>query len=234
MIVPIILMSVGSLSLAWFLFDKIKAYSIKAVCIKAFTSLLFIALGIYGLCTTHLKFLSIFIVIGLVFGLIGDVLLDLKYVYREKDYPFTLGGFIAFGIGHLFYITGMFLEFYDNQNVLYVIIPVGVGMLIALGTILTEKILKTNYGRLKMPAFVYAITLFSMVATAFSMWMLTGFNNKGLLMIFIGGILFAISDLILNMTYFAEGHEKPFDIISNSITYYAAQFIIALAILFLL
>ena len=72
-----------------------------------------------------------------------------------------------------------------------------------------------------------------MVATAFSVWMMTGFNNKGLMLIFIGGVLFAVSDLILNMTYFAEGHEKPFDIISNSITYYAAQFLIALAILFL-
>ena len=136
-------------------------------------------------------------------------------------------------IGHIFYVTGMFAEFYDNQNVLYIVIPVAVGMLIALGTILTEKILKTNYGRLKLPAFGYAITLFSMVSTAFSMWMLTGFNNQGLMMIFIGGILFAVSDLILNMTYFSEGHEKPFDIISNSITYYAAQFIIALTILFL-
>lgn len=233
MVVPIILMSIGALSLAWFLFEKIKAYSIKAVCIKAFTSLLFISVGVYGLFNSHLKILGIFIVIGLVFGLMGDILLDLKYVYREKDYPFTLGGFIAFGIGHIFYITGMFAEFYDNQNVLYIIIPVAVGMLIALGTILTEKILKTNYGRLKLPAFGYAITLFSMVSTAFSMWMLTGFNNQGLMMIFIGGILFAVSDLILNMTYFSEGHEKPFDIISNSITYYAAQFIIALAILFL-
>ena len=233
MIVPIILMSVGGLSLVWFLIEKIKAYSIKAVCIKAFTSLLFIALGIYGLCNTHLKFLGIFIVIGLVCGLVGDILLDLKYVYREKDYAFTLGGFIAFGVGHIFYILGMILEFYHDQSVLYVIIPVGIGMLIALGTILTEKILKTNYGRLKMPAFGYAITLFSMVAVAFSMWMMSDFANQGLLLVFIGGILFAVSDLILNMTYFSEGHEKPFDIISNSITYYAAQFIIALAILFL-
>ena len=233
MIVPIILMVTGGISLAWFLMEKIKAYSIKAVCIKALTSLLFIALGVHCLLNTYLKYLSIFILIGLIFGLAGDILLDLKYVYREKDYPFTLAGFIAFGVGHIFYITGMLLEFFHDQNILYIIIPFGVGLLIALGTILTEKILKTNYGKLKLTAFLYAITLFSMVSIAFSMWMMTGFHNNGLLMLFIGGILFAISDLILNMTYFAENHEKPFDIISNSITYYAAQFIIAFAILFL-
>ena len=233
MIVPIILMSIGGLSLTWFLFEKVKAYSIKAVCIKAVTSLLFIALGFYGFYLSKLNYLPFFICFGLICGLAGDIFLDLKYVFKENDFGYTLAGFIAFGVGHIFYITGMFLEFYHNQSALYIIIPLCVGLLIGVCTILTEKILKTNYGKLKWPALGYAILLFSMVATAFSVWMMTGFNNKGLMLIFIGGVLFAVSDLILNMTYFAEGHEKPFDIISNSITYYAAQFLIALAILFL-
>ena len=233
MIVPIILMSIGGLSLTWFLFEKVKAYSIKAVCIKAVTSLLFIALGFYGFYLSRLNYLPLFICFGLICGLAGDIFLDLKYVFKENDFGYTLAGFIAFGVGHIFYITGMFLELYHNQSALYIIIPLCVGLLIGVCTILTEKILKTNYGKLKWPALGYAILLFSMVATAFSIWMMTGFNNKGLMLIFIGGVLFAVSDLILNMTYFAEGHEKPFDIISNSITYYAAQFLIALAILFL-
>ena len=62
---------------------------------------------------------------------------------------------------------------------------------------------------------------------------MVGFNNTGLLLVLIGGVLFAVSDLILNLTYFGVGHEKPFDIVSNTVTYYAAQFIIALAILFI-
>lgn len=233
MIVPIILMSLGGISLAWFLFEKIKAYSVKAVCIKALTSILFIAVGLYGLYKSGLQYFPLFGCLGLICGLNGDIFLDLKYVFREKDYEFTIAGFIAFALGHIMYITGMLLEFYHGQNVFYIIIPFAVGILIAVGTIFTEKILKTNYGRLKWPAFGYAITLFSMVSVAFSMWMMNGFNNTGLMLIFIGGVLFAVSDLILNMTYFGEGHEKPFDIISNSITYYAAQFIIAVAILFL-
>lgn len=233
MIVPIILMSIGGLSLTWFLFEKVKAYSIKAVCIKAVTSLLFIALGFYGFYLSKLNYLPFFICFGLICGLAGDIFLDLKYVFKENDFGYTLAGFIAFGVGHICYITGMFLEFYRNQSALYIIVPLCVGLLIGICTILTEKILKTNYGKLKWPALGYAILLFSMVATAFSVWMMTGFNNKGLMLIFIGGVLFAVSDLILNMTYFAEGHEKPFDIISNSIAYYVAQFLIALAILFL-
>ena len=63
------------------------------------------------------------------------------------------------------------------------------------------------------------------------MWMMSGFTNTGLLILFIGAVLFAVSDLILNLTYFAEGHEKPIDIISNSIIYYVAQYLIAFSLL---
>ena len=101
------------------------------------------------------------------------------------------------------------------------------------GCILSGKLSKAVYGRYKWIALVYGMTLFATVFGSFSLWMMSGFANKGLMLIFIGGVLFATSDLILNLTYFCEGHEKPVDIISNSITYYAAQFIIALAILFL-
>ena len=52
-------------------------------------------------------------------------------------------------------------------------------------------------------------------------------------MMFIGGILFAISDLVLSGTYFGEGKERPIDFILNYITYYGAQFTIAFSIMFL-
>ena len=127
----------------------------------------------------------------------------------------------------------MFLEFYRGQSVLYIIIPLAIGLLMGPITMLVGKLSNCDYGKIKPVAFVYAILLFSTVATGFSLWMMSGFANTGLLMMFIGGVLFAVSDLILNLTYFAEGHEQPFDLISNSVTYYAAQFIIAFSILFM-
>lgn len=231
MVVPIIFASLGCLSLVWFLFEKIKAYSIKAVLIKALTSSFFVAVGIYALCTTHLKFFSTFAVVGLILGMAGDIFLDLKYAKKEKDYEFTVAGFIAFGLGHIMYITGMYLEFFRDQSILYLIIPLAIGCLMGPCTILMGKVLKTEYGRLKIIAGAYAVILFSMVACSFSVYMMMDFKNTGLMMVFIGGVLFAVSDLILNMTYFGKGHEKPFDIISNTITYYAAQFVIAFAIM---
>ena len=222
-IVPIIIIALGALMLFWFLFEKVKAYSLKEVCLKAVTSILFIGLAIYSTSKTELTRFPYFAIAGLTCGLVGDVALDLKYVYKEKDFEYTLAGFIAFGMGHILYVTGMILEFYHGQNVLYIVIPLVIGALMGPTTMLVGKLSKAEYGKLKPAAFCYAI----------SMWMMMGFANPGLLMIFIGGILFAVSDLILNLTYFAEGHEKAFDLIANSITYYAAQYVIALSILFL-
>lgn len=233
MVAPIILISLGFLAASYFLFEKIKAYSVKAVCIKAVASMLFISLAAYGFYKNGLHIFPLFAIIALALGMLGDVALDLKYVFREKDYEFTMAGFTAFGLGHILYITGMFLEFYHGQNVLYVMIPIILAIMMGPVTMFIGKLSRVKYGRFKWIALVYAMTLFGTTFTAFSLWIMSGFSNNGLMLLFIGGVLFAVSDLILNLTYFGVGHEKPFDIISNTYTYYAAQFIIALSILFI-
>ena len=232
-VVPIIIICLGILMLFWFLFEKVKAYSLKEVFLKTGTSLLFIALAIYAMTQSGLTRFPYFAIAALICGMLGDIALDLKYVYKEKDFEYTLAGFIAFGVGHILYITGMFLEFYNGQSVLYIIIPLVFGLLMGPMTLLVGKLCRCEYGKIKPVAFIYAVLLFSMVATGFSLWVMSNFTNTGLLMMFVGGMLFAISDLILNLTYFSEGHEKPFDLISNAVTYYAAQYIIAFSILFL-
>lgn len=233
MIVPIILISLGALAVFCFLFEKIKAYSVKAVFIKAIASLFFVSLAAYGLYNSGHHIFPMFAVVALALGMLGDIALDLKYVFREKDYEFTIAGFVVFGLGHILYITGMFLEFYHDQNALYIIVPIILAIIMGPVTLFVGKLSKAQYGRFKWIALVYAMTLFGTSFTAFSLWMMVGFANTGLLLVFIGGVLFALSDLILNLTYFGVGHEKPFDIISNTITYYAAQFLIAMAILFI-
>lgn len=233
MVTPIIIICLGALTVFWFLFEKIKAYSLKAAFIKAVASLLFISLAAYNFYKSDLHIFPMFAVIALSLGMLGDIALDLKYVFREKDYEFTVAGFVVFGLGHILYMTGMFLEFYHDQNALYIIIPLILAVIMGPVTLFIGRLSKVRYGRFKWIALIYAMTLFGTTFSAFSLWVMTNFANTGLLMLFIGGVLFAVSDLILNLTYFGVGHEKPFDIISNTVTYYAAQFIIALSILFI-
>ena len=113
------------------------------------------------------------------------------------------------------------------------VIPLAFGLLCGVAVILLEKPLKYNYQEYKSIRFVYGVILFMMVATAGYLAISHGMQVASYNMLFIGGILFALSDLILCGTYFGEGKDKPFDLISNSITYYVAQYLIAFSIFFL-
>jgi len=53
-----------------------------------------------------------------------------------------------------------------------------------------------------------------------------------LILFLIGSILFLLSDLVLSMTYF-DGKDSKIMIIINHVLYYAAQFSIAVAVLYI-
>ena len=233
LILCIVFICLGLLSLFFFLKEKVKNYSLKAVFFKTTTSLFFIATAAVSLFFKGYHYLSIFVTLGLFLGLLGDIWLDLKYVFKEHDTAFTYAGFISFGLGHILYISGLFLEFYRGQHVLYIIIPLAAGLLISMCNLFLEGVMKLNYGKMKAIALIYGVTLFGMTLSSLSLSILHGFKEPTLIMFFIGGLLFTVSDLILSGTYFGQGKERPFDIISNSITYYLAQFVIAFALFFI-
>lgn len=235
LILCIVFMCFGGLSLVLFILEKTKKYSVKAVLIKCITSLFFVATSAVSLYYKGQHYLTLFVTLGLFVGLLGDIWLDLKYVFKEHDKEFTYAGFISFAIGHVLYLTGMYLEFFkgQNQSPLYLIIPLIVGVLIGFANLFLAKPMKLNYGDLKVIVVIYGSLLFSFSACTLSLCIMTAFQNVTLIMMFVGALLFAISDLILSGTYFGEGKERPIDIATNSVTYYMAQFIIAFAMFFL-
>ena len=95
--VYIALLCVGVLLVASYLFLRTKKSSLVAVFIKIGASLIFISICAYGLYLHHYTILPLMFVIGMVFGMLGDILLDLKYVFPEQDKMFTYSGFITFG-----------------------------------------------------------------------------------------------------------------------------------------
>ena len=227
------LMVLGAISLVFYLYEKIKKYSIKEVLIKTFISFLFVMVAVIASYIKSGHIINIFIILGLLFGLSGDIWLDLKYVYPKDDKIYSYSGFIVFGIGHILYVTGMYLEFFNSAHPLYVILPICGSVLCAVAVLFVGKLLKLDFKDMKLISFLYSMTLFSTPLCALSLSILYGMQNTTLLMLFIGGILFAISDLVLSQTYFGENHEKPLDFILNYLTYYPAQFVIAFSLFFL-
>ena len=232
MVICIIIIALGMGLLTWFIIEKVKKYCVKEAIIKISTSAVFLLLAAYCWISKGNNSLAFYVLMGLFFGALGDLFLEFKYVFKEEEKIFTYAGFIVFAIGHVFYITGMFRQFYNGQNPLYIIIPLVIGLIVGAAPILLEKVMKLNYGSMKLITYIYGVCLFSMTMCGGSLCLMTNFHPTAI-MLFVGGILFSISDLILSGTYFGVGKDKPFDIISNSVTYYLAQYTIAFSLYFL-
>lgn len=233
----IIPLSFGIASLIAFLIFRVQEKRKVAVVLKGITSLLFIATALVAwICSqnpTHM--FGIFVLIALAFGLLGDVFLDIKFITEKYEGLFTVLGFVAFGLGHIFFITGLFLKFYDfSKNPLYLIVPIlfaiiGVGI-----SLLLERLTPIRYKKMKPCVIIYGFILFFTMAIYFSTAIQGGRHNWTINLMAIGLILFALSDLILNNTYFAPNCNTPVFVISNHVVYYLAQFTIAVSLFFLL
>ena len=233
MVFPIILLVVGLLVATLFICLKVKKYSIVGTIVKATASVLFISLAVVCNFIKGNTYFGGFALAALAFGMLGDIWLELKYVYPQDDEPLTFAGFICFGIGHILYITGMIMTFYVSGHPINIIIPFVFGALVGTSIIVLEKPMKLKLGKMKLISLLYSFLLFSMVGMAVSLLILSGFKNVTLIMVSIGGILFAVSDLVLSQTYFGQGHDKPIDLISNTAMYYVAQNLIAFSIYFI-
>ena len=227
----------GLLLLGVFLFFRVKEKRVTAVIIKGFVSLLFIVTAIVAWQTSNdpsNKF-GMFVLIGLFFGLLGDILLDVKFILKDRELLFTILGFLAFLFGHFSYISGLFFTFFDfSRNIFYILLPAIVSVVLMVVTLLLEKFTAIKYQKMKPFVILYSIALFFCTTVYISTAFQTGWSITTLDIMAISLIFFALSDLILNNTYFASGFDGPGFIISNHVLYYLAQFAIAASLFFLM
>lgn len=231
--ITVTLLVLGALLLVWFICEKIKGYTVKVAIIKSMVSVLFIAVALWGWFCSGLDIFGLFMVLGLIFGLLGDIWLDLKYVFPKEDTIFTYAGFCVFGVGHILFITAMLSKYAQPGKALYVIIPIVLAVILSMGNAFMEKPMKLCFGRYKAIVIAYGVLLFSTMFISGGLCLLYGWQDMTLKLIFIGSILFTLSDLVLSGTFFGQGKERPIDIILNYVFYYPAQFLIALSLLFL-
>lgn len=231
-LIPLI---IGFISLLAFLYFRVKEKRVIAVYIKCFTSLMFIATATVAWLTSKNpnSTFGIFVIIGLFFGMLGDVFLDLKFIVTKKEFLLTAAGFIAFALGHIAFILGLFIHYFDfNAHVLYLAIPLGASAILVLVTLLMEKFSKIRYKKMKPFVIVYGFILFFVTTIYLSTAIQTKWNVVTIFIMSMSFIAFALSDLILNNTYFAPGFSGPAYIISNHTLYYIAQFAIAVSLFF--
>ena len=224
----------GAISFVVFLLETLRRSTPAGTIKKAVVSFFFIAVaasaayasGSYGTVIVP------FVILGLVLGMLGDIWLDLKNVFSDARDFFTLSGFASFGIGHIFFILGMILQYYRKGHALSIIIPIVLSIAISIVNICLEKKMRLFYGTYRGPVLVYGALLFTTVLMALSLSFLNGFREPALIWITVGGILFAVSDLILSGLYFGGREGRPVHTVMNLSTYYLGQYLIALSLLF--
>ena len=162
--------------------------------------------------TFDLKY-QIFIVLGLLFSLLGDFFI----IFPEKHFKKSL---IAFLFGHVCYITA-FIVSSKFQLTYWIFLPIAVADFIYLKYILSYS------GKMRIPVSIYIVVIANMGWLA-----LERFNSTPTLGTFLaamGALLFMISDGVLALNKF----RKPFfsaELIVLS-TYFIAQWLLAISVI---
>jgi uncharacterized membrane protein YhhN len=219
--------------LAWYIIQKSKKYDLKELFLKTILSILFVVLAVVATFESgKITVFNLFVIIGLVLGLIGDILLDLKYIDLDRTKGYTYGGFVFFGVGHICYMSGLISNFYSGK-IIYIILGIILDIVLSSLIIILEKPLKLNYGKFKMICIIYALCLFGTLSLTLLLSIENNFQIVALNIFLLASSLFTISDLVLSGTYFGEGKERPIDFVLNYVTYYGAQYLIAFLLLVL-
>ena len=196
----------------------------SAVVLKGLASLIFVIIGFIGFRHSGLTGFGKLIFIGLIFGMLGDILLNLRYLSENNGQKIFLVGIVAFLIGHILYLAAL-LPLANHP-----LIGVVIGALIA-GALLVY-IFKTMEVKLAFKIFGVVYLGAVIIMTVIAIGNALALPNASRIMYAIGAVAFALSDIILIFNTF--GNLNRFSLrISNLSLYYLGQLLIALSLFYL-
>lgn len=211
----------------WFRAQKATVYSLM---LKTFASLCFILSAVFAVKASGASSFALLCVCGLVFGLVGDILLDMKIMYPKEDNQYFISGTLSFAIGHIFYFLGamMFCLGVIPDNLVWnILASIGAAALLTAAILLPSKKMGMNFGKNLIVVIMYSLVLSFMMAFSVSIAIFVP-----VFWIFASGLVcFLLSDLVLSLQYFGGKTAKVW-IYVNHLLYYAAQILIALSVLF--
>jgi len=220
---PLLLITlVGCILQSVFISVEHKEKYVAAVVLKGCASLMFCFIGFIGFLNANVYFFktAVFIAIGLLFGAIGDVLLNFRFVLKNEGQKVFLAGIAAFLIGHIAYMVSLLLLI--SSSIVICTICGVVAAAILLTIMLKNLKVKSAF---KIFGVIYIGAVCLMTSYAIGNAIATDFAPSCLLYA-IGAVLFLISDVVMIFNTF--GSTKRFGLrITNLSLYYLAQIIIA-------
>ena len=185
---------------------------------KIITSILFLAIAVLSYLNHNCNFsYFLFIILGLVFSLFGDVFLAFN---KDNGKMFILGLF-SFCITHVFYYVAF--NHLTDFSIVYFLISIAFGSVVVIGMKLMKFL---DFGKLFKIIVLYTYIISFMLFKAISLYSYHAIWSN---LIIVGAILFTISDMILSFVLFYKDCPKFMESL-NLATYYIGQMIIALSI----
>ncbi len=161
--------------------------------------------------------IRILTILALAFSLVGDVLL----LFVENDALFFMLGLVSFLLAHITYILVFLKHRNPSKN------PFGFLIILLIYAFGLFYLLKDGLGDLLIPVIIYMMAILAMATTAF---LREGKATPlSYTFVFIGAILFMVSDSILALNKFYQ--PIPFSDISIMLTYGLAQYLIVFGLL---
>lgn len=196
---------------------------------KAVASLGFIAVGVTAVYNgVDNVQAAVFMLCGMVMGLIGDIVLDLKVVYikQPEEGIYLTGGMVSFGIGHIMYLVAVCLLLKEHVTLALGGVCVAIAAVLAFGMVFGgERFLGLRFGRFTVHSIVYAFVLLFM--SAFSIGVCIVMKSTRAILFAIGMVLFLLSDIVLTQMYFGGRPKDKTLCVINHALYYAAQIVLA-------
>lgn len=196
---------------------------------KGLASLLFVAIALITLYLKGITLHGILVLGALILGMVGDLYLCMNkdIVKKEKAGPlFFIGGSCFFG-GHVLfgvvYLVSVPFKLYLIPCLF--VIPA----LLAVALVVGKK--KINLGKLTPFAFAYGFILNLMLVVTINAF-IHNYNNPFGVLSLVAGILFVISDSSLLFKEFSHLKGNPILIYVVLVTYYIAQCLFAISILY--
>lgn len=196
----------------------------RAVWLKGTASLFFVVLGVVCFIMGGTEG-AMLILIGLALGMIGDILLNVRYLVPAgtSNKVFAVG-ILAFLSGHFLYIA--YLWKLTGEKIYITLIITAVLAIISIPPLM-KRITAPSAG-LKIFGYVYLVIVIMMFSSSVNMLIVKGVSARNIVFL-IGALFFVVSDFI--MIYYSFGKKiKPLRAI-NLLTYYFGQLLIALCVM---
>lgn len=209
----------GVIAQAVFIALEHKEQYVAADVFKGAASLMFVLLGTIGYLTCKGDAFAIKILIGLIFGMIGDIVMNLRFVLKEgAGQKAFLGGILAFLIGHILYLAAL------CPKAPHILINIITGGIAAAG--LLTYIFKTMEVKKAFKIFgvFYLGAVIIMTVMALDIAIFTGTTQA--IVYAVGAVLFTASDIVLIFNTFSGTTRFPLRVTNLSL-YYVGQLLIA-------